>query len=514
MQSAVWKSAVLATCLVYLPTGCESESDPAPACEAAWPGVPEDAPAARLYVSHTCGDAGTDPDGSQAAPFGTISAAIAAASGATAIVVEPGTYAENLEIAQDDVWILGSDPDDGADLAGILLQAPNPVAVRVDGAEGVVLHGLHIEGPEHAGILLHNARATVRATAVVDPAASADADGASGFGIYGTTAAGIILQTDFIILQRVAVTGAESVGILLQNVGVMMSDTDVSGSQAAGLRIESAPGTSMIEDSTFDGNREAGIGMYSSSAEILDNMVTGTGWGGSAYGADGVVVAELTIGGVGQGRAEVVAVGNQVSGCERAGIVVASGIDGRVAENTISHQGSAGIFIQGTAGETDTPLADGADGEALGILVEDNLVSDNTLHGIVVSKGARAHVRSNQVLRTIKEEIPVGRVNLEVGDGISVYAGAAARLGLNGFVESGRWDVVLDAPGDGTFVAEQAADMPQPPTIILQHVAETADVGWAPGVIVDEKGAGDEVPVSPVAQNGLLAIGADVSLTP
>ena len=72
--------------------------------------------------------------------------------------------------------------------------------------------------------------------------------------------------------------------------------------------------------------------------------------------------------------------------------------------------------------------------------------------------------------------------------------------------DNGREDVLLDAPGPETYVAEQAADLPAPPTIILQNVGEGGEtsVSHADGVEVTYLAPGQEKPTTSCAHEGLV----------
>ncbi len=169
--------------------GCSGGAAQAPApdrCAAAtFPAKPAAASRA-LYVAASCGGDGA----TSAAPLGTIAAALAVATPGTAVLVAPGTYAENVRIDQPSIWLLGADEGASGEAPPVVIAAPEPYAVSVKAAgSGAVLRGLHVKSPVGVGIWVAGAgteAAPVRVEASRVDGATAPAAQPYGYGIMGS----------------------------------------------------------------------------------------------------------------------------------------------------------------------------------------------------------------------------------------------------------------------------------------------------------------------------------------
>jgi hypothetical protein len=88
-------------------------------------------------------------------------------------------------------------------------------------------------------------------------------------------------------------------------------------------------------------------------------------------------------------------------------------------------------------------------------------------------------------------DVFVGIGTAKIGDGIGVYASASATLEGNTIATSGRFGIVMDAPGAGTSIGANTVDA----GIILQNQASMpmVDASLAAAVVV--KKAADVVAV-------------------
>lgn len=448
---------VRAFCLALLVPSLACGSDAAAPCEATYPTAPESAPTTTLHVSTTCGSA--DGTGAGDAPFASISQALLAATPSTTILVEAGTYAENLYVDVEDLWLVGSSAGSGAEAAGILLQAPSPeVAVYVGGgAQDVRLRGLHVQAATIAGVWFDAVAGGLEASLI--DGVTADEDGKFGFGVLATDALGILLQSDRLVVEGNIVSGAEAAGIILQRVAGDVVANQVSGAKG-GIRVESSPDTVVVEGNTVSDVTEVGVLVLGSDAQVIGNTIAGVSKTDTAPYADGIV---LTRPEDIDGTHEHVVEGNEITDVGRAGVLAGRGAGGRISSNVVHGAGFVGILLQLTAGAVDH-------GGDLGVLVQDNDIAEATGAAISVVAGARATVRGNSVAATQPVEAFVGLASDAVADGVGVFSGAVAHVRDNSFDGIDRTEILFDAPADGCIVGPQSA----PVGIILQHGAPDA----------------------------------------
>ena len=194
---------------------CRPLGDACPAGD--WPDVPGNP----VYV--LAGAAGGD--GSQAAPFGTISEAVAAAAPGDVVVIGAGTYSESVSIASDiSLW--------GKCVGEVLIQAPGPYsgggAIEVTGGAVVDVRNLRITG-EQNGVLINAPDVQVRL---------------QGVWIHEATSRGVVIADGGVTLTGVLITSTRMNPSGGGGVGVS------AWGEAAWIRVES---------STVENNPAAGI---------------------------------------------------------------------------------------------------------------------------------------------------------------------------------------------------------------------------------------------------------------
>ena len=236
---------------------CRPLGDACPAGD--WPDVPGN----RIYV--LAGAAGGN--GSQAAPFGTISEAVGAAAPGDVVVIGAGTYPESVTIAKDlTLW--------GKCVGDVLIQAPGPYAgggaVEVTGGTSVAVHNLRITG-EQNGVLVNAPDAQVQV---------------QGVWVHEATSRGAAVTAGSVTLS-----------------GVLITSTQMNPSGGGGIGV-SAWGTSAavrLESTTIENNPSAGIIAGSDAPETGSAVVDLTDvavretygrqgdstWGMGCYFADG-----------------------------------------------------------------------------------------------------------------------------------------------------------------------------------------------------------------------------------
>ena len=463
--------------------GCSGGAAQAPApdrCAAAtFPAKPAAASRA-LYVAASCGGDGATP----ATPVGTIAAALAVATPGTAVLVAPGTYAENVRIEQPSIWLLGADEGASGEAPPVVIAAPEPYAVSVKAAgSGAVLRGLHVKSPVGVGIWVAGAgteAAPVRVEASRVDGATAPAAQPYGYGIMGIGSKGLVVtNTD--------IRDSAGVGFLIGESSVVMTRSHVSGSGKGGVRAESSNAEKgqrgvVLEGNTIEGNREYGLALFSTTAvvggasEASANTIRGTVMG--QVSGDGVIVAPLQ---GGASRVEVQIEGNRIEGNARTGALVsavsASGPRGIVlARNLIGTNGSvgseaaasahfgAGVWVQGAAG------AAGVGGD-VGVVLRANTVSGNSHVGIGMMGAARGRVEANQIANTasgtIRDDLTLATVTL--GDGVSIQSKAVAAVEGNDVRACFRLGALFDDAGSGTTVRNNVIAATSGRGVVLQN---------------------------------------------
>jgi hypothetical protein len=451
---ALLSSLLVAAC-------AESNDSPpvstSPACEAAYP---ESAGESAVYVAPSC--ASDSADGTRDLPYATIQAAIDSAPGGSTILIEPGTYSENLSIKTDGITLVGASDGQTAAQAAVTVEAPNGdlAAIMVDGATDTKIQGLNLLNPGVAGIWLQRGSLVVDSSTI--EAAVGDADGAFGFGLLAQEPAGIWLQ-------RTAITGCASTGVMIHGgTGALtLEGNTIDGNKRGGVRVENHQDGGMINDNSLNGNHETGIALLSVVGIWLQNNgVHDTKSGGPSMSADGVLIAGLHDGdGVSYGASEVVVggdesggdalLGNQISGNGRVGILLSGDVSSVIMDNESDTNGRAGIWLQNNAGmkagiwlqkQAETGIWLQSQHAEAGIWLQNNGAMGNSFVGISVGAGTRAAVMSNVISDTEAGQMiePDGIGTITMGDGIGVFANASARVEGNSLSGNARLGVLGD----------------------------------------------------------------------
>jgi hypothetical protein len=194
---------------------CRPLGDACPAGD--WPDVPGN----RIFV--LAGAAGGD--GSQAAPFGTISEAVVAAAPGDVVVIGAGTYAESVSITSDiTLW--------GKCVGEVLIQAPGPYsgggAIEVTGGAVVEVRNLRITG-EQNGVLVNAPDVQVQLQDVW---------------VHQATSRGVLVIDGSVILSGALVTSTRM---------------NPSGGGGTGVFAWGEAAAVRVESSTIENNPSAGI---------------------------------------------------------------------------------------------------------------------------------------------------------------------------------------------------------------------------------------------------------------
>jgi parallel beta-helix repeat protein len=402
------------------------------ACQTAtYPPAPADAKSA-VHVSAGC-PAGS-ADGSADHPFPTIQEGVDHAMSGEAVLVAPGTYAENVSIAKP-IKLIGAPADSDPDAAPVLVKAPAHFAITIaEGTQGVELSGLAVLDPIGAGVWVQKlAQATVESSRIEGAVPDA-----MGFG-YG------FLATDdgAFVLCRSKITGSHLAGVLVSGSKGEIGWSKISGNHGrGGIRVETSTGTVSIHDNELDGNDEAAIGAYSSDVSVVKNVITNTKSGGMMNIGDGVVVSRLKDAQkMYIGSAKATLSGNTIQGNGRVGVLFSAGALGSVDSNQITGNGfgsafAAGLWAQAGAG--------GPSGD--GLVITGNTVSGNQYVGIGLTSNARAKIAENTAVSDTKAAVVfLGASQPLIGDGIGVFDGSFAAITGNTLQGNGRFGLIFDA---------------------------------------------------------------------
>lgn len=447
--------ALLAALVVLVPACSSSSADGEGTCSpGAYPPAPSGATSV-VHVSSAC----TGGDGSATAPYGSLTAGLAAAPEGAVLLVAPGTYKENVVIRKP-VTIVGTTDASKAELAGIILQAPAPYALVANGAGAVVVRGVRVAGATGVGIWATGATTLdVEGSAVEDTKASADAAG--GFGVYGSDGATLNLRTS-------TVTGSTSIGAYLSGARGIILQNQVRKNGAGGVRVEDGTAEIRIEGNDVSGNVDTGISVFSSRAIILQNQARDTTLGKNA--GDGILIGKTFGSSV---AADVQIEKNEVTGNARVGILVDTGSGGIILQNNASQNGvntakefGAGIWLQGAS---------------VDFTVEGNTMDGNRFLGLGLTGGAHGIILQNVVRNTVQAEF-IDKSSVQfaggtAGDGMGIYRGAVASVGVKAGAAMPntitgadmRVGILVDDAGMGTNIGANTVSPGSEGAIILQH---------------------------------------------
>jgi hypothetical protein len=347
--------------------GCETIGASCPSTEWA-----EGLPATGVLYVRAGG--GTGGSGTQADPYRTIGAALAAASGTTTIALGKGEYDESVVI-RGNVSLIGACAAEttlGSSLpalgygvvevnsgtvriANVTVRAARRQGIRFEGALEGTVEGVLIEGTAVVGLsVFAGARVTARNVAIRNTAAHDD----------GTAGRGIGLEDRGVLtLERAVVEGNRSEGIAVLGSGCELraSDVRVSGTErsaddfgdgltASGAVVVEADGL-VLEDNAILGALVllGGPSISLTNAVIRDNGAPGIQIGPEATGTlrrvriEGNAEAGLQV-----QEAMVTAEDLVTRGNGERGIVVQNGALLNVTRALVTDNGATGIIVLGT----------------------------------------------------------------------------------------------------------------------------------------------------------------------
>lgn len=332
-----------------------------------------------------------DGDGTAANPLASVGAALLLSreeGQPGRIAIGPGTYSTDIEI---ELNVGGDVTDDGLAVEGcsveeVVLEAADTgdAVIKVTGATGVRLAGFAVEGGRRALTIWQGADVTVEYVSVRQSARLGIIIGGweSVASLNHVEVSDTIMETDGLVdygygisvqegtatMTDVLVEGSTTVGILGSAADLTMTRVTVQdtlpngyGFMGRGLQLH-ALSMAVMDECAFTRNLDAGVHSESSVwLEMNDSTVTDTGYGalpgdpecqGAACPGEGVVVTQ---GGENFDPASFTTLlaGNEITGCQRAGIViedVSVDLSGNVAgaDNGLADGGTS-IYIQGDA---------------------------------------------------------------------------------------------------------------------------------------------------------------------
>ncbi len=301
---------------------------------------PGQAEAATTLLVDNGPTAGCSDTPTAAQPFCTISAAALVADTGDTVTVDPGTYAERVDVPKD----------------GVTFVAPR--GATVDGG-GVLVYGFNVSGSD----------------VTID-----------GFTVANQTTAGVnVSGGTSVTVRRVTATGSATNGIrITQGTSVTVTAATVSGNARAGILLQMCSGCTVSSSRTFQNQRE-GVSVQGGTGNTVEGVTThdnanldGTG----ARLAPGINVTSFTpSGGTAQPASDVTVQRNvsyrnddsgiQVYGGSQRitvrrnltydngdhGIDISQASTAQVVSNTVVHNFAVGINIEATgtgAGSTGT----------------------------------------------------------------------------------------------------------------------------------------------------------------
>jgi parallel beta-helix repeat protein len=315
------------------------------------------------------------------ANFTTIQAAVDAASPGDTILVEPGTYKEQVTIGPT---------KNGLKLEGVadhkaVIQPPatfkgDHALIAVDGATGVLIDGFTVTGPSadlDFGVLVeHKGSATIRDNVISDIRSDPLGGDQTGIGVWvDTGATATVVKNDIVRYQK----------------GGIVALDDGTKLIAAGNTIKGAGPTGVIAQNGIQ--VAVGANAIITGNKISGNVFTGTGADASgviAFQAGRVVVAgnKLTgneIGVIGQEQTSPLFVtGNDIRGSTLDGIGLGTVDKAVISGNDIRGSGRDGIRLEDTTGTRlfdNRSKGNAADGLTVTGASKDNVVFMNVFVG-------------------------------------------------------------------------------------------------------------------------------------
>ncbi len=430
-------------------------------------------------------------DGSAAAPFTTITDAMAAAPEGGLIAVAAGTYAEDITIAGKAVVLQGVCAEQ-VEISGAAAAAAVTIST---GATGTTLRGLAVRGAGR-GVQVEDATDVLLSELWIH-----DGGNTAVFvtGETGATAARIERSLiDSNIGYGVVAVGAEAE---VEETAVRRTQERPDGTAGRGVQIattmQGSPGSLTLRRSLIEQNHDIGVFIYGSSALIEATVVRDTETDTAGIGGEGIAVgrdvdfdlpSDFTI------RQSV------VEGSKGVGVSVTG--SGATIESTVvratelqSQDIGRGIAIQNSQ-----TTGDGATATITGSVVDDSF---NT--GLFVG-GSQATVESTVVRRTKQAALDQGR-------GVNVQRNASTSepsvFVLRGSVVEDSYDVaVFVSSSDASIEASLVRDVAVTPDFAHKGIQleQDADAG-APSTALILHSVVDRA-----ADNGVNVSGSELTL--
>lgn len=462
-----------------------------------------------LFVAQGCGAA--DGDGSRAAPFLTIQAALNKAGAGQTIAIATGTYAESLTSSKS-VALSGG--------AGVVIAPPDGTPGLVATGGALTVRDLTVQGATLAGIAVSGIDATLINVTIKDSKRGKENGlpvGGHGFQAIGGAK---------VRLENVVIKDNTGTGVLAQGTGSVtiidpsfMTDPNASAGggvgkagiidpsfdTGAGAKIANnyGGGVAIIDpsfspaktddptgiiDPSFStgglqvkGNRTFGIALFGATAKIAATAIYDTTKHTGEDFADGLLVTNTAA----SPTLDVALSGNSiVANNGRAGVLLASGTDAKNAlrgtiDADISGNALGGAWSQGTAAE----LHVGAK----------SMFSGNSVVGIGATGGSLLDVAAATVQDTKKVAWQAGGGDdAAIGDGIGLFDGARATLNGTKLTNNARAGLIID----------KAASAGGAPDVTATAVSVT---GGSFGVVLNKGTSGGDKLVG-----GGVTVGADV----
>lgn len=365
----------------------------------------------------------SDGDGSAAAPFDTVQAALDVAVSGDTIAVDTGTWAAGLTL-DDSVTLVGC----GATTT--LLEAPAGAAgLRVTSDASVTLTRLAVTDGTGAGVSIESGTLVLDAMHVHGTVV--DATGAAGHGVQATAGTSL------------TVTGCEirdnvGVGILAIDAILIVDDTYLTGNDAGGIGAVSAPDTVSVVGCTVEDNGRFGVGLFGSAAALSANVICRTADTGQG-GGDGVLVTPVD---PDDPAVDVdISADNEIAESERAGVLVA-GSGAATVGAMVRDSGLGGVWAQG-AGASVTVASTAT-------------LAANAFVGAAATAGAEMQVLGATVSGTaaITWAPPTGGAPTSIGDGVAIFANSRLELVGATVTESARAGLLADAPDGSVLIVD------------------------------------------------------------
>lgn len=404
-----------------------------------------------VHVSAACGTSAPDAkrDGSPTSPYATISAGLAAAPAGATVLVDAGTYAENLVITKS-VDLRGAGP-----AATLVTPLAGAAGVFIDAAT-VRLEGVTIRDAEIAGVQIASGEVTLSGCQILG--SRKDAGGAFGFGVVAAAGASVAIAGS-------AVNDSQGIGVLLSGAAGSILDSTISRNAGGGVRLEQTQGDVRIERNEVLGNTRFGVWLLSARGIVVQNRVASTAAEGGDMG-DGVIATELVDAqGVSAGPSHLELSGdNTVEGNARVGVLLAGEVLGIVVQNRVASNGRAGVWLQEAAGSSGS------------LTVENNDVIENVGVGIGLTGAAIAAVKGNRVSGTSEAAmLDAAGGSFVIGDGVALLAGATAAVDSNVCTRNARLGMIADAVGAGTTLVGNTVTDNDAYGIVVQNLPSPID---------------------------------------